>query len=147
MIESILRWHKVARSNPSIYDLTTQLGCHLEEVAEMLTALQINGDDSDLLESLHNDLVRMATALKSKRAVLRLPALSEKVSLLDSLCDQIVTAMGVAYCAGMDIAGALKEVDDSNWSKFEDGKPVFDANGKIKKGRHYQAPQLEKYLF
>jgi hypothetical protein len=46
----------------------------------------------------------------------------------------------------MDIAGALKEVDDSNWSKFEDGKPVFDANGKIKKGRHYQAPQLEKYL-
>lgn len=71
---------------------------------------------------------------------------NQKIELLDSLCDQIVTAVGVAHMLGMDIEGALKEVNDSNMSKFEDGKAVFNENGKIKKGKHYRKPNLASFV-
>ncbi|MEG9499874.1 hypothetical protein [Mannheimia indoligenes] len=62
------------------------------------------------------------------------------------LCDQIVTAIGVAYMFGMDIQGALKEVADSNDSKFENGEPVFNEQGKIAKGKHYFSPNLKQFI-
>ena len=65
---------------------------------------------------------------------------------LDALADGIVTATGMAHMAGMDIVGALGEVNRSNWSKFEDGKPVFNENGKIAKGKDYSKPELKPYL-
>ena len=70
----------------------------------------------------------------------------EKQELLDALCDQIVTAVGVAHMLGMDIEGALNEVNNSNWSKFEDGEPVFNEQGKIAKGRDYFAPDLTRFI-
>lgn len=61
-------------------------------------------------------------------------------------CDQIVTALGVGYMFGFDMQLALAEVVRSNWSKFENGKPVFDDNGKIKKGVNYTPPQLGEFI-
>ena len=46
---------------------------------------------------------------------------------------------------GMDIVGALDEVNRSNFSKFVNGKPVFDENGKIKKGANYKEPDLKRF--
>ena len=66
--------------------------------------------------------------------------------LLDSLCDQIVTAVGVAHMFGLDITGALEEVNRSNWSKFVDGEPVFNKHGKIAKGPNYSPPDLSKFV-
>lgn len=43
---------------------------------------------------------------------------------------------------GMDIQGSLTEVNRSNWSKSGNGQPVFDDNGKIKKGKDYYPPDL-----
>lgn len=48
-------------------------------------------------------------------------------------------------CVDYDIAGALEEVCRSNESKFENGRPVFDADGKIAKGRNYTAPDLRRF--
>ena len=48
---------------------------------------------------------------------------SQRIAVLDAICDQIVTAVGVAYMMGMDIEGALAEVNRSNWSKFKGGLP------------------------
>ena len=47
---------------------------------------------------------------------------------------------------GFDMAGALAEVNKSNWSKFKDGAPVFDGNGKIAKADGYFKPDLAKFL-
>ena len=47
---------------------------------------------------------------------------------------------------GFDIIGALNEVNNSNWSKFENGKAIFDGNGKIKKGTNYFKPNLIKFI-
>ena len=71
----------------------------------------------------------------------------DKVELLDSLCDQIVTALGVGYDLGFDMEGALWEVIKSNYSKFDDdGNPIFDENMKISKSNNYFKPNLEKYI-
>ena len=40
----------------------------------------------------------------------------------------------------------MDEVNDSNFSKFEDGQPIFDANRKIIKGSGYRKPNLEPFL-
>ena len=67
--------------------------------------------------------------------------------MLDSLADQLVTGVGVAHMLRMDIIGALNEVNLSNFSKFVDGIPQFDANRKIIKGPDYFKPNLELFLF
>ena len=46
---------------------------------------------------------------------------------------------------GYDIEGAIEEVCRSNESKFENDRPVFDADGKIAKGRNYVAPDLKRF--
>ena len=80
-------------------------------------------------------------------AVLEELSADARVELLDALCDQIVTAVGVAYMMGMDIEGALAEVNRSNWSKFKGSVvPVFNEHGKIVKGEDYTPPELSDYI-
>ena len=134
----ILDWFKVAVPNPTYDNQRVQLGVHYEEVSEMAGVI---GD-----VSLANDLREVADVYKALAFPLTLGHQDDHLALLDSLCDQIVTATGVAYMMGYDIRGALAEVDRSNWSKFVDGKPVFNEQGKIAKGPNYTPPDLTKFL-
>ena len=141
-IKDIKKWFEVAIPEPSIEHACIQIGCHYEEVAEMGDALL---DDADKVGCVANDY----KALKDHSVVSTSNALNHeqtRIELLDSLCDQIVTAIGVAHMLGMDIEGALKEVNDSNHSKFEDGKAVFNEQGKITKGKYYRKPELDKFI-
>lgn len=71
----------------------------------------------------------------------------DRVELLDALADQIVTATGVGTFLGMNVPGALAEVNRSNYSKFgEDGNPIFNENMKVMKGPHYTKPNLKPYV-
>ena len=94
------------------------------------------------------ELVDLSKAFKTHRIYENGFALSNggKIELIDALCDQIVTAIGVAHMFGMDIQGALQEVANSNDSKFEDGRPVFNEHGKIAKGKNYFKPELAKFI-
>jgi hypothetical protein len=47
---------------------------------------------------------------------------------------------------GYDLTGALAEVDGSNYSKFEDGVPVFNEQGKIRKGKGFYQPNLKPFI-
>lgn len=133
-----VNWFKVAKPEPTDIDKTTQIGTHYEEVSEMSVALKCDHDETDRLSRCYK------TA--SERMSMGYLSAVDDVELLDSLADQIVTAVGVAYMMGFDIIGALTEVNASNWSKFVDGKAVTDENGKIIKGSDYFKPELEKYL-
>ena len=143
MIHNIIEWFKAAKPNPSTADVCVQIGCHYEEVSEMSAVL--NYDVEYMLA---------ATALEYQMyysgylgAVLEELSADARVELLDALCDQIVTAVGVAYMMGMDIEGALAEVNRSNWSKFNGGVvPVFNEHGKIVKGAEYTPPELSDYI-
>lgn len=138
-IKGIKQWFELAKPNPTIEDACVQIGCHYEEVAEMLEALELQSQ----AESVH----RLANKFKHKilGAKVQIKKADSK-ELLDALCDQVVTAVGVAHMIGFDIVGALNEVNASNYSKFENGKPVFNEQGKIAKGRDYFAPDLTKFI-
>lgn len=139
-IKHIERWHRVARHEPTERDFGTQLGCHIEEFAEMLADLQFN-DMPGADTPLYNNLMVLATRLK--RGDIE-ASIKDRENFLKELCDQVVTATGVAYCAGMNMPEALEVVDRSNFSKFgPDGKPVRDENGKIMKSEHYIKPYLQ----
>jgi len=136
-ISSIRKWFDAAVPAPAERNVTTQLGVHVEEFGEMLTALGFC-NEAMLVDSL-------AESLKGPSP----PSLGDidRKELLDALCDQIVTAVGVAHMHGMDIVGALREVDASNWSKFDqDGKPIFNETGKILKGARYFKPKLDPFV-
>lgn len=132
-IKRTKQWFEQAVPTPTDANCLVQIGCHLEETAEMLDAL---GLDS-AAQNLHD------LADKFKRREYELGSLNiDRKELLDSLCDQLVTAIGVAHMFELDAITGLERVNTSNWSKFVDGKPVFDANGKITKSANYRKPDL-----
>lgn len=137
-ITDIRNWFKAAKPDPSIKDTCTQIGCHLEEVAEMYDA--IGCDDYS-----NNESANTYKNADNPDAVYYYNSI-EKTELLDALCDQIVTATGVAYMMGFDIEGALKEVIRSNNSKMVNGKFEFDDNGKIAKPDSYSKPDLTPFV-
>lgn len=139
-INQIENWFKTAVPEPTDGNKLVQIGCHLEEVCEMLDVFGSFTAGEELNE--------LSSDFKKRRGYYDCAELSDKkkIELLDALCDQIVTAIGVAYMFGMDIQGALKAVADSNDSKFENGRPVFDGQGKIAKGKHYSKPNLKTFI-
>ena len=142
MIHSIKEWFKAAKPNPSTADVCVQIGCHYEEVAEMANALW----DDKITESAENAANTYKDANDYFMDFIEYLTESQRTQILDALCDQIVTAVGAAYMMGMDIEGALAEVNRSNWSKFEGGVPVFNEHGKIAKGVEYTPPELSDYI-
>lgn len=141
MIKRILNWFQAVKPNPTATDVMVQVGCHFEEVAEMCEALYM--DETDTVLQGEADWFKHQ---KDSNDNAQTVSDFSKLELLDALCDQITTAVGVAYMMGMDIEGALAEVCRSNESKFANGKPIFDANGKIAKGKDYTAPDLARFI-
>lgn len=134
-IHSIKNWFEQAVPAPTEKNKAVQLGVHFEEVGEMFKAI---GEDNTAA-----NLDRIGMAFKTQLVELKEP---DRLELLDSLCDQIVTAVGVAHMHGLNITGGLAEVNRSNYSKFVDGKPEFDANGKIAKPASYSKPDLTPFV-
>lgn len=136
-IDSIELWHRRARPEPTPENLNVQLGCHVEEFIEMLDAVKFNGTWTNL----RYELVLLADRLKAN---MESAEIVDRKEFLDSLADQIVTAVGVGHCAGMKTSDAVDAVSRSNWSKFNDeGFPIFNEHGKIAKGPNYKRPYLE----
>ena len=137
--ESIELWHKRARPEPTDKDFSVQLGCHFEEIEEMMTT--IITDDDGLWQEVRSQIYVLSKLLKLGELKARV---DDRKEFLDSIADQVVTGIGAAYCAGMRAADACDRVNTSNWSKFDhNGQPIRDANGKIKKGPNYQPPVLD----
>ena len=143
MIKRILNWFQAAKPAPSLDDTGIQIGCHFEEVAEMLEAVEPDYFPRKYLEHLAQEYKR-----RNPLVMENLQSLTpqQHTSLLDALCDQIVTEVGIAHMTGYNIEAALAEVCRSNESKFENGRPVFDANGKIRKGSRYTPPNLAPFI-
>lgn len=143
-IEKIINWFKAAKPNPTEKDKATQIGAHFEEVSEMMQVLLCN---STQVHQISEEFYTSSAINKDTDGkVMKMPE-NWEIDLLDSLCDQIVTAIGVGYMMGFDMVGALKEVNLSNWSKFdENGNLIFNENGKIVKGENYFKPNLAKFV-
>jgi hypothetical protein len=140
-VEYVEMWHKRARPQPTFEQFNVQYGCHLEEIAEQLESL--TGND----EYVHSQLIKATAMLHKLSLILKSGEgtvfIQDRKEFLDAAADQIVTNVGTTYCARMNGSEALRRVNGSNWSKFDsDGQPIFDENGKIKKGPRYAPPDL-----
>ena len=137
--EAIELWHKRARPEPTAADFNVQLGCHFEEIEEMMQSIVT--DDEEVWQEVRSQVYVLSKLLKLGELKARIENRNE---FLDSIADQVVTGIGAAYCAGMMGAVACDKVNTSNWSKFDhNGQPIRDANGKIKKGPNYLPPVLD----
>lgn len=147
-LENTTNWFKTAKPEHTDKDFYVQMGVHFEEVAEMVDELSpLTNDGQRLLYNARGAVRELANHLKENGQLSHIILHNaDRRLFLDALCDQIVTATGTAVLANMDIVGAMNEVNRSNFSKFEDGKPVLQATGKIGKGKDYSPADLTPYI-
>ena len=65
----------------------------------------------------------------------------------DALTDILYVTYGAGHAFGIDLDNCFDEVQKSNMSKLgEDGKPIYNEDGKVMKGPKYFKPDLSKFL-
>ena len=65
----------------------------------------------------------------------------------DSLTDILYVTYGAGHAFGIDLDKCFEEVQQSNMSKLgEDGKPIYNEQGKVMKGPKYFKPELSKFI-
>lgn len=145
LIDTIYDWFMKAKPEPTTKDFSVQLGVHFEEVAEMIDALNaLNPQTAVLLDLAKSSIENLSNHLKTNDMVVEV---RNRIDFVDALADQIVTAIGTGYTIKIDVPGALDEVNESNWSKFDkDGNPIFDDNRKIMKGEGYFKADLANFV-
>lgn len=154
VFQDIEHWFKIAKPNPTTKDLITQIGCVIEETSELTLSLtnslvipELDKTKVDLYHKLLNATQALQELSKAFYEDLDFEIHeNERVAIIDAMADMKVTLIGVANFAKLDLEGALVEVNQSNYSKFEDGKPLLNKNRKIMKGKDYFSPKLENYV-
>lgn len=139
-------WLKACGKTPSPSTLSVQIGCDLEEQAELLQCLEFDSQlDATHMMAIAEGLQLIAGSLK--RGLIQAKIRDHlREEALDALCDREVTGNGIAYLAGFYKDGADQAVLASNDAKLVDGKPVLLPGGKIGKPDGWKAPALEAFV-
>ena len=94
------------------------------------------------IQDLRYDLIK--EELEELKVALQEKDLKE---VADALTDILYVTYGAGHAFGIDLDKCFEEVQSSNMSKLDDnGKPIYDRNGKVMKGPNYFKPNLEKIL-
>ena len=65
----------------------------------------------------------------------------------DALTDILYVTYGAGHAFGINLDKCFDEVQNSNMSKLgNDGKPIYNEQGKVMKGPKYFKPDLSKFL-
>jgi predicted HAD superfamily Cof-like phosphohydrolase len=118
-----------------------QLGCFLEEVAELVSSVELGNIHSCL--NIGADVNHFATLLK--KGIVTVKG-ANPVDLADAIADVKVTADGLAAISGFDQNAIDNAVLASNEAKLVNGKPVILDGGKIGKPNGWQAPCLKPFV-
>ena len=76
-------------------------------------------------------------------------AISEKnlTEVADALTDILYVTYGEGHAFGINLDKCFEEVQNSNMSKLgNDGKPIYNNQGKVMKGPKYFKPDLSKFI-
>lgn len=144
-------WFEKAVPKPAVKNLHGQLAAHFEEVHEMVVEITpMDEKTANILQDLNIALVALVDHLKisakTEEAAIQIEP-EKRIKYLDAICDQIVTATGCAHMSGLNVVGAMSEVNRSNFSKFDEkGDPIFNENHKIIKGPNYSPADLSLYI-
>ena len=72
---------------------------------------------------------------------------NDLVETADALTDILFVTYGAGQAFGINLDKCFEEVQNSNMSKLgEDGKPIYNENGKVLKGPNYFKPNLLKII-
>ena len=67
--------------------------------------------------------------------------------IADALTDILYVTYGAGHAFGINLDKCFTEVQSSNMSKLgNDGKPIYNENGKVMKGPNYYKPDLSKFV-
>lgn len=139
-------WLKACGKHPSVGNASTQIGCHLEEIAEFIKCLRTDSEGGQLiLDRTVVDLEWLAGKVKRGHYTAHIPN-HLRADALDALCDTEVTGNGIAYLSLMNKDGADQAVLAANDAKLVDGKPVILDGGKIGKPGGWKAADLSSFI-
>ena len=97
---------------------------------------------SDKINKLRIDLIE--EELEELKEAISKKDLKETI---DALTDILYVTYGAGHAFGVNLDKCFEEVQNSNMSKLgEDGKPIFNENGKVMKGPNYFKPNLSQFL-
>ena len=97
---------------------------------------------SDKINKLRIDLIE--EELEELKDAINKKDLKETI---DALTDILYVTYGAGHAFGVNLDKCFEEVQSSNMSKLgEDGKPIYNENGKVMKGPNYFKPNLNQFL-
>ena len=89
------------------------------------------------LDLIKEELSELTDAMNNKNLL----------EVADALTDILYVTYGAGHAFGIDLDKCFDEVQNSNMSKLdEDGKPIYNENGKVMKGPNYFKPDLSKFV-
>ena len=89
------------------------------------------------IKLIEEELSELKDAIKNK----------DIVEVADALTDILYVTYGAGHAFGINLDQCFKEVQESNMSKLdENGKPIYNENGKVLKGPYYREPDLKKIV-
>ena len=89
------------------------------------------------LDLIKEELSELTEAMNNK----------DLLEVADALTDILYVTYGAGHAFGINLDKCFEEVQNSNMSKLgEDGKPIYNENGKVMKGPNYFKPNLNQFL-
>ena len=112
----------------------------MEKFGQMVRTKPQFPDDKTMqlrLDLIKEELSELEEAMKTKN-------LKEGA---DAVTDILYVTYGAGYAYGIELDQCFKEVQRANMSKLgEDGKPIYNDQGKVMKGPNYTKPNLSKFV-
>jgi len=112
----------------------------MEKFGQMVRTKPQFPDDKTMelrLDLIKEELSELEDAMKKK----------DLKEVADALTDILYVTYGAGYAYGIDLDQCFKEVQRANMSKLgEDGKPIYNDQGKVMKGPNYTKPDLTKFV-
>ena len=72
---------------------------------------------------------------------------NDLLEVADALTDILYVTYGAGHAFGINLDACFEEVQNSNMSKLgNDGKPIYNNQGKVMKGPKYFKPDLSKFI-
>ena len=89
------------------------------------------------LDLIKEELSELTDAMNNK----------DLLEVADALTDILYVTYGAGHAFGIDLNKCFDEVQRSNMSKLGDnGKPIYNEQGKVMKGPKYFQPDLSKFI-
>jgi|TARA_B110000438_G_scaffold300602_1_gene353385 predicted HAD superfamily Cof-like phosphohydrolase len=112
----------------------------MEKFGQMVKTKPQFPDDKTMqlrLDLIKEELSELEDAMKKK----------DLKEVADALTDILYVTYGAGYAYGVDLDQCFKEVQRANMSKLgDDGKPIYNDQGKVMKGPNYTKPDLSRFV-